>query len=171
MTDTTANSLLIPTLLAVAGFFGKALYDIYLDNRKRNRTLLESKLQYFYWPIFIRLAKNEDIYQYLLAGKEDSKETLDYKISHYIEKNILMVNHKEIIDIITHYRYLADADGKIDSLMDGYIRHVSIYNALMASNVDEFPANVSNAPYPPDIYGYFKEKTMALQSVLDNKKV
>jgi hypothetical protein len=170
MTDTTANSLLIPTLLAVAGFFGKALYDIYLDDRKRNRKVLESKLQYFYWPIFVRLTKNEDIYQYLL-DKGDAKQTLGYKISHYVERNVLMPNHKEIINIITRYRYLADGDNEIDKLLDDYVRHVSIYNALIASKVDEFPGNVSNAPYPPGIYAYFKKKTMSLQSVLDNKKV
>ncbi|MDB5137751.1 MAG: hypothetical protein JWP37_4354 [Mucilaginibacter sp.] len=172
MSDAIYNTLLIPTLIAVAGFIGKSVYDIYLDKRKRNRKLIESKLQYFYWPICIRLTKNENIYQYLYKGKKDTdKDSLDYKIAHYVEKAILMTNHKEIIDIITRYRHFADADTEVGGLIDAYIRHVSVYNALMAAKVDEFPANVSNAPYPAGIYDYFYRKTLELQSVLDKKKV
>ena len=169
MADTTTNSLLIPTLLAVFGFFGKSAYDIYIDKRKRNRELLESKLQKFYWPIFIRLEKNEDIYIDLYQGKKEAEDTLAHKIANTIEKEILMPNHKEILEVITKYRYLANPDKSIDGYLKAYIRHVSVYYGLIDAKVDKFPEAVSNAPYPPGIYEYFKEKTLNLQADLDNK--
>jgi hypothetical protein len=166
------SSLLLPAILAVFGFFGKSLYDIYLEDRKRDRQLIESKLQNFYWPICIRLKKNENVFRYLFKGKRDSdKESIDYKISHYVEKNILMNNHEEILSIITSYRYLADADNEIGPLIDAFIKHVSIYKALLDSGINEFPGIISNAPYPSKIDDYFYEKTKALQEILDKKRI
>jgi hypothetical protein len=167
-----AGSLLIPAVLAVIGFFGKSLYDIYLENKKRSRQLIESKLQNFYWPICIRLKKNENVFRYLFKGKKGKdEESMNYKISHYVEKNILMANHEEIISIITSYRHLADSDNEVGQLIDAYIKHVSIYKALLDSGINEYPGVVSDAPYPKRIDDYFYEKTKALQATLDKKRI
>lgn len=166
------GSLLFPAILAILGFFGKSVYEIYLEDRKRSRQLMESKLQNFYWPICIRLKKNQSVYKYLFIGKKDSdKDSIDYKIAHYVEKNILLSNHQEILSIITSYRHLADVDSQIGPLIDEYIKHVSIYKALADSGIDEFAGVVGDAPYPPKIDEYFYNKTKELQEILAKKRI
>ena len=168
----TGSSLLWPAILAVGGFILKSIYDAILDYRKRKRKLIETKLQNFYWPICIRIKKNQNFFNYFFEGKEvKDKESVAYKVTHYVEENILIKNHDEIVDIITKYRYLADPDNEIDGLIDQYLRHVSIYKAFLNSKIDEYPDKGGNAPYPARIDDYFFDKTKELQRKLDKQKI
>ena len=168
----TGSSLLWPAILAVLGFAAKSIYDAIIDNRKRHRKLIESKLQNFYWPICIRIKKNQNFFRYFFEGKEvKDKDSVEYKVTHYVEKNILIKNHDEIVTIITKYRYLADADSQVDTLIDQYLRHVSIYKAFLNSGIDEYPDKAGHAPYPAAIDDYFFDKTKELQHKLDKQKI
>ena len=162
-------SLVVPALLAVAGYFGKSLYDIYANNKKRRRELIENKLRFFYWPIYIRLKKNENTYRFLLKGKKDSNPlSNEYIIAHYVEKNVLLKNHEEILQIITDYRYLADSDENFEIYLNSYIRHVTIYKAFLDASINEYPGVATDAPYPTQIDDYFYQKTIHLQNVLES---
>jgi hypothetical protein len=162
-----SDSLLWPAVLAVAGYAFKSIYEIFLDYRKRNRELVESKLQNFYWPICIRLKKNGNVYSYLFKGKNNPDHESDaYKIANHVERNILILNHQEILSIITNFRYLADVDGQIGPLIDEYIKHVSIYTAFIESGIEGYPGVKAKAKYPSDIDEYFYNKTKALQEKL-----
>jgi hypothetical protein len=105
-------------------------------------------------------------------GKEHSdKESIHYKVAHYVEENIVLKNHEEILAIIINYRHLAEKDSEIEPLINAYIKHVSVYRALFESGSGEYPAHALNTPYPKRIEGYFFEKTRELQEKLNSMKI
>jgi hypothetical protein len=166
------SSLFWAAVIAVFGFIAKSIYEIYLEDKKRDREKIELKLQNFYWPINIRLNINRNVYKYLFQGKSNSdKNSNEYKIAKYVEENILLKNHEEILQIITNYRYLANADNEIDEIVNVYIKHVSIYKALIDSGIDGFPGIVASTPYPRKIDDYFSSKTDELQKDLDKRTI
>lgn len=169
MESASISNLLVPAFLAAVGYLGKSFYEIYVNKKKRKRELIEKKLSLFYWPVCIRLKKNENVYRYLFEGKkEKEKDSMSYRIAHYVEKNVLIKNHEEIVDIITQYRYLADPGEDFEKYINQYIRHVVIYKALLDADINEFPGVVTrDGPYPAGIDAYFEHKTNALQKELE----
>ena len=48
------SQLFLPILLAVIGFIGKSIWDIFTQRRTRQISLLQQKLSTFYWPVAVR---------------------------------------------------------------------------------------------------------------------
>jgi hypothetical protein len=162
------TNIMIPVVIAVLGYISKSAYEIIVNRKKRKRELIENKLQYFYWPIDIRLKKNKETYDLLIKGKmSHDKSSDDYIIAHYVEKEVLLKNHEEILEIITKYRHLADTDLTFEKLTDDYIRHVTIYRGYLDAGINEYPGIKGNAPYPRGIDEYFFKKTRSLQAKLE----
>lgn len=160
--------IMIPVIIGILGYLGKSVYEIYVNRQKRKRELLEDKLKNFYWPIYIRLKKNEDTYRLLFKGKmKTDSDSIDYKISHYVEKEVLLKNHEEILEIITNYRHLAETDTNFEQLTDEYIKHVTIYQGFLHAGINEYPGVKADAPYPTGIDDYFFKKTKVLQEKLE----
>ncbi|MBS1637379.1 MAG: hypothetical protein JST26_15795 [Bacteroidetes bacterium] len=169
--ESSLTGLLIPAVLGVLGYIGKTLYEIYSNKEKRKRELIENRLRYFYWPISIRLKENENTYHYLFKGKKSKDpSSTNSVIAHHVEKNVLMKNHEEILSIITEYRYLAETDPELETIIRAFIRHVVIYKAFLDASINEYPGVASDAPYPTGIDTYFYKKTEQLQKALEKMK-
>jgi len=164
------DSIVLPALIAVGGYLVKSLYDIYLDNRKRRFQNIEDKLKLFYWPILIRLEKDNGIWETILLKRQDSA-SIQYKIAEHIEKNIVLKNHQEVLDIIDNYAYLAEPDDALQIEIKNYIKNVTIYKAIRESdNQTQFPLALG-APWPKDFYPIIKEKTKFYQEKLNSKSI
>ena len=164
-TEVNLYTLLIPAIIALVGYFGKSFYEIYTNNQKRKRELIEAQLHLFYWPIVIRLKKNENTYHYLFKGKrEQNEKSISSIIARYVEVKVLMKNHVEILEIITEYRYLSDSDDKFEQLLNSFIRHVTIYQAFIEADIKDYPGVSGDAPYPTGLDKYFYDKTEKLQT-------
>ena len=162
------TEVMIPVLIAVLGYLGKSVYEIYVNRQKRKREQLENQLKYFYWPIYIRLQKNADLYRIILKFKpKKENESIDAKISRYVQKEVILKTHEEIIDIIITYRHLAETDYEFETLTNQYITHVSIQRGFYHAEMDEYTFIFSEALYPLGIDNYFHDKTIALQKKLE----
>ena len=166
-TNDIFKSLLLPAIIAVIGYVLKSFYDVVLDWEKRNRTMLEEKLKNFYWPILTRLEENNAIWKLILTKRENRNE-LERKIGVYVEENIVLKNHREIMSIIINYRYLAKFDAELSTKMHEYFRHVAIYEGILQSKENTFPW-LMGAPYPTQFDDIIKDRTEKLQKRLDKK--
>ena len=161
------GSLILPAIIAVIGYVLKSGYDVVLDWEKRNRTMLEEKLKNFYWPIQTRLEENNAIWKLILSKREERNE-LEKKIGVYVEENIVLKNHREIMGIIINYRYLAKFDPELTAMMNEYFRHVAIYEGILQSKENTFPG-LMGAPYPTKFDDIIRDRTEKLQKQLDKK--
>jgi len=163
------NTFLIPAIIAVVGYVLKSFYDVVLDWEKRNRTMLEEKLKNFYWPILTRLEENNAIWKLILT-KRESRNDLEKKIGIYVEENIILKNHREIMAIVINYRYLAKFDIDLSARLHEYFRHVAIYEGILTSKENTFPG-LMGAPYPTQFDDIIRDRTEKLQKKLDKKRL
>ena len=162
------NSILLPALIATSGYLAKSIYDIYLEKRRKRIQNIEDKLKLFYWPILIRLEKDNAIWKIVLSKKKDSG-SLEYQIADHIEENIILKNHHEILDIINNYAYLAEPTVALRQEIDSYIKNVTIYIALRKSGDNtKFPIEF-DASWPIHFYPIIKERTDYYQKRLKSK--
>lgn len=166
--SSTLQGLLIPALIAVVGFLGKSIYELYLDRRKRKIQNIEDKLKLFYWPVLIRLEKDNAIWETILSKREE-QNSIQYKIASNVERNTILKNHQEVLDIINNYIYLAEPDAMLTSEIKKYIKNVTIYKALReAGEETKFPIRLG-APWPEYFFELIKSKTEYYQNKLNKK--
>ncbi len=162
------NNIWIPALLAVLGFLGKALWDIIISMRNKRIELLEKKLQNFYWPVLIRLEKDNAIWESILSKRNDP-QSFQYKMASYIEKNHVLQNHQEILTIIEQNIHLAEPDQALTASIRKFIKNVSIYKAIRESGEEKvFPMELG-AEWPADFYSLIKKRTTFFQNKLNKK--
>ena len=162
------QAIWIPTLIAVLGFIGKSLYDILITLRNKKIEILETKLQKFYWPILIRLEKDNAIWDKILS-KRDNPESLQYKLANVIEKKYVLQNHDEILEIVSSCMHLAEPDKELTDSIRKYIKNVTLYKALRdAGEENVFPLELG-AEWPDDLYELIKNRTEKYQKELNSK--
>jgi hypothetical protein len=161
------NALILPVLIATIGYIVKSVYDILIERQKRKRSLIEDKLKLFYWPILTRLEQNTSIWKLILKKRSD-RNMLEEKIGLYIEENIILKNHREIMDVIIANRYLAKFDEDLSNTLNKYFRHVAIYEGILSAKENIFPGTVG-APYPTEFDDIITQRTVQLQKQLDKR--
>ena len=111
------DKLAVGGLLLLAGFiinkaiekfkYAEALKNEITKQRFVTRLqLLERQLADFYWPIYLRLEKDNVIWERILDQEREDNESLK-KIGEFIEKDVIIPNHEEIVDIIESKIHLA----------------------------------------------------------------
>jgi hypothetical protein len=125
---------------------------------KEGLNFLTSQLQEFYWPILIRLEKNNAIYKKLddsFVGKE-------------IDEKVVLPNHLEIVDIIENKIHLAQADTILIDEISYYVGHVYTYKALRKSGYQGYPKQYHMNDYREEFYKLIKARTNHIQERYNN---
>lgn len=160
------EKIIWPIILAVLGYLSKSIYELYLDFRKKRIQNIEAKLKLFYWPILIRLEKDNAIWETILSKRNDPN-SIQYKIANQVEDNIILKNHQEILKIIEDYIYLAEPNEDLVLQVKIYIKNISIYQSLRSAKEEKmFPIDLG-APWPDNFFNIIKEKTDHYQTQLN----
>ncbi len=150
------------------GFAAKALWDSYagfqdkvrLETWKIRRDELERRVSQFYWPLYVRLQRDDVIWQKVFydlgaaSGRpkpEWVKQLSDAdrrNLAREIEDKILLPNHAEAAAVIPANIHLANADETFTELLARYVRHVDVYASLRSAGSDLNPIDVGEA-FPP----------------------
>src|ERR1019366_6344748 len=93
-------------IAAAAGAVAKSAFDAWAGKKKEieleawrlKLTTLQQRLSEFYWPLYLRLQRDNIVWTRILA-RNDSDET-KRKIAHEIEESVILPNHREAIGII-----------------------------------------------------------------------
>lgn len=168
--DTNSHGLLLTSFIAVLGYLGKSIYDLYLDNRRKRKENIADKLKLFYWPVLIRLEKDNAIWAIILDKRKDAN-SVAYKIANQVEKASILRNHQEILDIIDSYVYLAEPDLIFTEQIKEYVNNVTIYKALRESGEETIFPLALGAGFPKYLYSIIKERTLYYQDKLNEPQI
>src|SRR6185295_3529658 len=159
---------------AIAGFVPKFLWDRYWRKRdelatlRRNKKLelLERQLSEFYWPVYLRLQKDNAVWQKILDSR-NKEDSLRQRVGTEIEKTFILPNHDEIIKLIESKIHLAKADAELLKQLLTYIRHIAVYKAMRSSGVFEYDPIHLGEPWPEKLFPLIEERVKALQQNYD----
>jgi hypothetical protein len=167
------DSTFVATLAAMAGVAVKTVWDWFYARRREWESLVLSKrvevldlqLSEFYWPLYIRLEKNEVIWRRILdVGEQDEARR---RLATEIETGVILPNHAEITAIIESRMHLAEADADFRRELLHYIHHVTLHRALRsAGDTHTFPTDYGIA-WPQQLFPMVKRRTDALQREYD----
>jgi hypothetical protein len=169
------DATLVATLAAGAGFTAKAVWDWFYARRREWESLvltkrvevLDLQLSQFYWPLYIRLEKNEVIWKRIFdVGEQDENKR---RLAAEIENSVILPNHAEIVAIIETRMHLAEADAGFTRELLHYIHHVTLHRALRAAgDTQTFPADFGIA-WPEKLFPMVRRRTEALQREYDSQ--
>jgi hypothetical protein len=163
----------VATIAATAGFAAKAVWDWFYARRREWESLILTKrvevldlqLSQFYWPLYIRLEKNEVIWKRIFdVGEADEGKR---RLATEIENSVVLPNHAEIVAIIETRMHLAEADADFTRELLHYIHHVTLHRALRAAgDTQTFPMDFGVA-WPDRLFPMVRRRTEALQREYD----
>ena len=164
------GNLVIPALLAAVGFIGKSLWDVYSKNRESKIKFKEEQLSKFYYPILIRLEKDNVTWQ-LILQKRKEKESLDAKIGENIEREVILPNHDEILKILEKNIQFCQND-ELMKMFNHYIKHVLVYKAIRISGDNvTFPLGYDKSlKWDGDFFPLIQRETEKIQKELNELK-
>lgn len=112
-----------------------------------------SQLKEFYWPILIRLEKNNAIYNKL----DDSF------IGQSIDESVILPNHLEIVKILEDKMHLAQADSAFLNEIAHYVGHVYTYQSLRKGGYTGYPKEYRGRSYRSEFFKVVKTRTNFFQ--------
>jgi hypothetical protein len=163
-------SALIGSAVAVFGFLVQESWRYYARRREELEKLrlakkveqLGRQLAEFYWPIYLRLQKDNAVWERIL-DKRKPEGSLDHKLGEIIEREHVLPNQEEIVRIIESSVHLAEPDPEFAAILVRFLRHVAVYKALRASgDTNTFPLTVGE-PWPERLFPEIEKRTRAVQ--------
>lgn len=134
---------------------------------------IEKQLSEFYWPIYLRLEKDNVMWKRIKSLSSD-KNVLPEAASKIIEKDFIIKNHDEIVEIIESKIYLAEnltnSKELIQELLK-YIKHVAVYKTIRSiKELERFNPIDLNEPYPEKLFLLIENNFKELQNKYESLK-
>jgi hypothetical protein len=130
--------------------------------------LLERQLAEFYWPLYLRLEKDNAVWGKILH-RDDRTDPIRQKIAWQIESEFLLPNHEAIIKIVEEKIHLANPDDILLGELLAYIRHVAVFSAPRSAEIQDRDPIALGEPYPKDLFPLVRERTIDLQKRYDGR--
>jgi hypothetical protein len=134
---------------------------------------IERQISEFYWPIYLRLEKDNMMWKRIKSLGSD-KNALPDAASEAIEKDFILKNHQEIVEIVESKIHLAENSANSRELIDEllkYIKHVAVYKTIRSiKELQKFNPVDLNEPFPPKLFPLIENNFRELQSRYENLK-
>lgn len=146
-----------------------------LEKRGKNLEYLEKQIKEFYWPIYLRLEKDNAMWE-KVPKLSKSGNSLPNEASDLFENDFIIPNHEEIVKIIEEKTFLIENDNELINVLIAYIRHVAVYKTIRKTDILKHlnPIDV-NEPYPHELFALIKAKLWSLQNdysiILNSSKI
>jgi hypothetical protein len=152
--DVTLAAVISGAIFGTVGYVMRTIWDSYTKYNEALRieawkievTLPEQRLSKFYWPIYLRLQRDNVVWKKILDRTEsdDSRR----KIAYEIEKTVIIPNHLEIMKIIQSAIHLAGLDKELESLLMSYHRHIDVYTSMRSAGIYDRDPIAFGEPWP-----------------------
>ncbi|MEB3337378.1 MAG: hypothetical protein VKJ46_07955 [Leptolyngbyaceae bacterium] len=165
-------SFLLSTLGVAFGVVAKSFWDRLMEKQeeiarlKRNKKLeiLERQLSEFYWPLYLRLEKDNGSWNKVF---DDGKGNLSLDIKRKLETGFILPNHDAIMEILETKMHLARAHKELLDEILKYIKHVALYKAIRGAGIlDKDPYNFGE-PFPSQLFQLLQAEKDQLQQEYD----
>lgn len=134
---------------------------------------IERQISEFYWPIYLRLEKDNVMWKRIKSLSAE-KNVLPEAASEAIEKDFILKNHQEIVEIIESKIHLAGDSANSKELINEllkYIKHVAIYKTIRSiKELKRFNPIDLNEPFPEKIFSLVENNFRELQNRYENLK-
>lgn len=166
---------LVALFAAASGVASKVVWDNYvrhlqsieLETWKLRAAQLEKRLLLFYWPIYIRLQRDNLVWSRILARYQDSPDEDQLRLAYQIDQKILLPNHLEIVKIIESNMHLASADTEFHDALMAYLRHVDIYKSIRELEINNKDPIHYGEGFPKQLFGLFEQRLRRYQAEYD----
>jgi hypothetical protein len=123
------------------------------------------QLTEFYWPIYVRLQKDNAVWDRILD--QDKADEILKKVAVEIETKEILPNHEQIVHTIETKIHLAQPDRKFQDALMRYVRHVAVYKAMRNVGVNDRDPISLDEPWPEKLFEMVKSRTEKLQAEYD----
>jgi hypothetical protein len=174
------DKLAVGGLLLLGGFLlNKTIEKIkYAESLKNEITkqrfvtrlqLIERQLTEFYWPIYLRLQKDNVVWERMLDQGNEDNEALQ-KIATVIENDFILPNHEELVKVIESKIHLAQLNKELLEALLSYINHIAVYKAARTAGFNDLHNTQKDLlpPWPDNLYPLIEQRTKALQNEYDD---
>lgn len=147
--------------------------EIVLARHQAELEFLERQISEFYWPIYLRLEKDNAMWQRIATlGARD--HALPDSAGEIIERDFILKNHDEIVAIIESKIHLAEQVENSQELIEEllkYLKHVAIYKAVRSieSMRGVNPMDL-NEPFPSKLFPLIQHNFRSLQARYEQLK-
>lgn len=138
-----------------------------IAQHKAEIEFIEKQISEFYWPIYLRLEKDNVTWNRVDCLSPD-RNGFPQVVSKAIEKELILKNHQEIVEIIESKIHLAESSVNSKELINEllkYIRHVAVYKTLRS--VEELqkvnPVDLGE-PFPANLFPLIEHNFRELQN-------
>lgn len=161
-------------IFAVIGYVARALWDSYTRHQEAvsleiwriKAAQLEQRLPQFYWPIYLRLQRDNVVWEKILdrfsVKNPDDEEKC--RLAFALEETVIMPNHIEISKIITSYIHLSVLDKDLEDQLMAYMRHIDVYNSIRVAGIRDKDPIAFNAPWPQGFFDVIEARLKTYQS-------
>ena len=125
---------------------------------------IERQLSEFYWPMYLRLQKDNIVWRRLLDMVKGQDNPLS-RIGSRIETDFILPNHNELVSIIETKIHLAEPDAVLQAALLSYIDHVAVYKAAIAAGFTDLHGAQREllTPWPHELFPLIEDRTLKLQ--------
>lgn len=135
--------------------------------------LIERQISEFYWPIYLRLEKDNTMWQ-RINSLSSARDALPGAASDVIEKEFILKNHQEIVEIIESKIHLAGNLASSKELMNEllkYIKHVAVYKTIRSvKELQKLNPITLNEPFPENLFPLIEKNFRELQEKYEKLK-
>jgi hypothetical protein len=161
-------------IFAGIGVALKTLWDSYFKRREAvdleswriRASQLEKKLANFYWPVYIRLQRDNTVWEKILerSNKQDEERS---KLAYQIEEDVLLPNHMRTVEIVESNIHLAGLDSELEELLMQYLRHVAVYRSIRTVGIKDKDPIHFGEPWPLNLFEAIQKRLVKYQKEYD----
>ncbi len=127
---------------------------------------IEKQISEFYWPIYLRLEKDNVMWK-RIKSLSPEKNVIPEAASDVIEKEFILKNHQEIVNIIETKIHLAENATSSKELINEllqYIKHIAVYKTIRSlKEFQKFNPIDLNEPFPEKLFPLIESNFRELQ--------
>ncbi|MBD2163848.1 hypothetical protein H6G04_05450 [Calothrix membranacea FACHB-236] len=140
--------------------------EIAMARHNAELEFIERQISEFYWPIYLRLEKDNVMWK-RIKSLSPEQNVLPEAASMAIEKEFIIKNHQEIVDIIESKIHLAENSNNGKDLINEllkYIKHVAVYKTIRSvKELERFNPVDMNEPFPEKLFPLIESNFRSLQ--------
>ncbi len=125
---------------------------------------VETRLREFYWPIYLRLQRDNVIWEKILKRNDTDADTSS--MAAKIESEVILPNHLAIVGIIENGMHFVRNDDELEKEVMHYLRHIDVYRSIRAAGIKKDPI-VFGEPYPQEFFQIIDRRVKVLQRQYD----
>lgn len=134
---------------------------------------IERQISEFYWPIYLRLEKDNVMWQ-RIKSLSSAKNVLPGAASDLIERDFILKNHQEIVEIIESKIHLVgnaiNSRELINELLQ-YIKHIAVYKTIRSvKELQRFNPIDFKEPFPEKLFPLIESNFHKLQDTYESLK-